>query len=213
LSMQKLIGLCGRSQGTFGRAMRRLWRSAPFQGGSSVCQPVRGRISRPTDTPRRSAPFQSGSSVRQLTDTPKAAAPVRPSVRQRTGLATDGHSERNAQSAAAGARTAGSFLRDAVRLSLRSGAGPLRSLGWPSVRPRPHEFVPLIMAVRLDPVRLLIADDVGVGKTIQGALIARKLLDRGDAQRICVPCPPQQKERRNERTQKCLSRCCVQDRP
>ena len=46
------------------------------------------------------------------------------------------------------------------------------------------------MALRLDPARVLIADDVGVGKTIEAALIARELLDRGDVQRICVLCPP-----------------------
>ena len=40
-------------------------------------------------------------------------------------------------------------------------------------------FVPLIMALRLNPVRLLVADDVGVGKTIETAMIARELLDRG----------------------------------
>ncbi len=63
-------------------------------------------------------------------------------------------------------------------------------LGRLSVRPRPYQFVPLVMALRLDPVRVLIADDVGVGKTIEAALIARELLDRGDVQRICVLCPP-----------------------
>ncbi len=84
----------------------------------------------------------------------------------------------------------GKLLRNAARLSLRSGAGPFRSLGRISVRPRPYQFVPLIMALRLDPVRMLIADDVGVGKTIEAALIARELLDRGEAQRLCVLCPP-----------------------
>ena len=90
----------------------------------------------------------------------------------------------------AGDFISGQLLRDAARLSLRSGAGPFRSLGRLSVRPRPYQFVPLIMALRLDPVRVLIADDVGVGKTIEGALIARELLDRGDARRLCVLCPP-----------------------
>lgn len=90
----------------------------------------------------------------------------------------------------AGDFIAGRLVRNAARLSLRSGAGPFRSLGRLSVRPRPYQFVPLIMALRLDPVRMLIADDVGVGKTIEAALIARELLDRGDAQRLCVICPP-----------------------
>jgi superfamily II DNA or RNA helicase len=46
------------------------------------------------------------------------------------------------------------------------------------------------MALRLDPVRLLIADDVGVGKTIEAGMIARELLDRGTVRRIGVLCPP-----------------------
>ena len=90
----------------------------------------------------------------------------------------------------AGDFTGSLLLRDAVRLSLRSGAGPFRSMGRLSVVPRPYQFVPLIMALRLDPVRLLLADDVGVGKTIEAAMIARELLDRGVVRRICVLCAP-----------------------
>jgi len=37
---------------------------------------------------------------------------------------------------------------------------------------------------------MLIADDVGVGKTIEALVIARELLDRGEIKRICVLCPP-----------------------
>src|SRR5262245_54999280 len=70
-------------------------------------------------------------------------------------------------------------LFNAARLSLRSGAAPFRSLGRISVTPRPYQFVSLIMALRLDPVRLLIADDVGVGKTIEAGMIAREVMDRG----------------------------------
>jgi superfamily II DNA or RNA helicase len=82
------------------------------------------------------------------------------------------------------------LLLDASRLLLREGAAPFRSLGHVSVRPRPYQFVPLLMALKLDTVRLLIADDVGVGKTIEAGLIARELLDRGDIRRIAVLCPP-----------------------
>ncbi len=88
-----------------------------------------------------------------------------------------------------GDATGSLLLFDATRLSLRSGATPFRSLGRLSVVPRPYQFVPLIMALRLDPVRLLIADDVGVGKTIEAAMIARELLDRGIAKRLAVICP------------------------
>jgi SNF2-related domain len=80
-------------------------------------------------------------------------------------------------------------LFNAARLNLRSGAAPFRSLGQISVTPRPYQFVPLIMALRLDPVRLLIADDVGVGKTIEAGMIARELLDRGIARRLGVVTP------------------------
>ena len=59
------------------------------------------------------------------------------------------------------------LLRNAVRLGFRSGAGPFRSLAKIAVDPRPYQVVPLLMALRLDPVRLLIADDVGVGKRLK----------------------------------------------
>ena len=39
--------------------------------------------------------------------------------------------------------------------------------------------------------RLLIADDVGIGKTIEAALIAREMLDRAEVRRMAVVCPPQ----------------------
>ena len=65
------------------------------------------------------------------------------------------------------------LLRDAARLSTRSAAGPFRSFGKIAVDPRPYQLVPLLMAMRLDPVRLLIADDVGIGKTIEACLIAK----------------------------------------
>jgi superfamily II DNA or RNA helicase len=82
------------------------------------------------------------------------------------------------------------LLFNAARLTLRDGAGPFRSLGHISVRPRPYQFVPMLMALRLDPVRMLIADDVGIGKTVEALLIAREMLDRGESTRICVLCPP-----------------------
>ncbi len=82
------------------------------------------------------------------------------------------------------------LLRDAVRLGFRSSAGPFRSFARLGVEPRPYQLVPLLMALKLDPVRLLLADDVGIGKTIEAGLIARELLDRGDIERLAVLCPP-----------------------
>ncbi len=86
--------------------------------------------------------------------------------------------------------TGAHLLWQAARLTLREGATPFRSLGRISIRPRVYQFVPLLMALRLDPVRLFIADDVGVGKTIEALLVARELLDRGEIRRMAVLCPP-----------------------
>jgi len=83
------------------------------------------------------------------------------------------------------------LLRDALRLGFRSSAGPFRSFAHLAIEPRPYQLVPLLMALKLDPIRILIADDVGIGKTVEAALIARELLDRGEVTRLAVLCPPQ----------------------
>lgn len=82
------------------------------------------------------------------------------------------------------------LLRDAMLLSLRRGAGPFRSFGNLAFEPRAYQLVPLLMALRQDPVRLLIGDDVGIGKTIEAGLIARELYDRGEVSAFTVLCPP-----------------------
>jgi superfamily II DNA or RNA helicase len=92
---------------------------------------------------------------------------------------------------AVGDYASGRLLRDAALLRVRAGAGPFRSFARIAVEPRPYQLAPLLMALRLDPVRLLIADDVGVGKTIEAGLIARELLDRREIERMAVLCPPQ----------------------
>lgn len=90
----------------------------------------------------------------------------------------------------AGNHAAALLLRDALRLKLRSGGGPFRSFGNIAVEPRAYQLVPLLMALRLTTVRLLIADDVGIGKTIEAGLIVRELMDRGEITRLAVLCPP-----------------------
>jgi superfamily II DNA or RNA helicase len=82
------------------------------------------------------------------------------------------------------------LLADALRLSLRRGAGPFRSAAHLGVEPRAYQLVPLLMALRLDVKRLLIADDVGIGKTIEAGMILRELMDRGEVDRFAVLCPP-----------------------
>lgn len=82
------------------------------------------------------------------------------------------------------------LLSDALRLSLRRGAGPFRSAARLAFEPRAYQLVPLLMALRLPTVRLMIADDVGIGKTIEAGLILRELIDRGEIDRFAVLCPP-----------------------
>ena len=82
------------------------------------------------------------------------------------------------------------LLYDSARLAFRNGAGPFRALAKLSFRPRAYQIVPLIMALRQDTVRLLIADDVGVGKTIEALLIVRELLERRTIKRFAVVCLP-----------------------
>lgn len=89
-----------------------------------------------------------------------------------------------------GSTESAKLLRDALTLKLQSGAGPFRSFGKIAVEPRAYQLVPLLMALKLPVVRLLIADDVGIGKTIEAGLIARELLDRGEIDRFAVLCPP-----------------------
>jgi superfamily II DNA or RNA helicase len=82
------------------------------------------------------------------------------------------------------------LLRDAVRLGFRASAGPFHSFGRIACEPRPYQLVPLLLALRLDPVRLLVADDVGIGKTVESCIIGKELLDRGEVRRLAVLCPP-----------------------
>ena len=78
-------------------------------------------------------------------------------------------------------------LYNAARLSFRNGAGPFRSLAKLSFRPRSYQMVPLIMTLRQEgPIRLLIADDVGVGKTIEALIIVKELLERREIVRFAI---------------------------
>ncbi|URI16140.1 DEAD/DEAH box helicase [Brevundimonas albigilva] len=82
------------------------------------------------------------------------------------------------------------LLADAMRLTLRRGAGPFRSAAQLAFEPRTYQLVPLLMALRMAVPRLLIADDVGIGKTIEAGLILRELIDRGEVDAFSVLCPP-----------------------
>ena len=87
-------------------------------------------------------------------------------------------------------RVSAGLLRTALRIGFRASAGPFRSLARLAVEPRAYQLVPLLIALRQDTVRLLIADDVGIGKTVEAGLIAAELLEQGDATGLAVLCGP-----------------------
>lgn len=82
------------------------------------------------------------------------------------------------------------MLYDAFRLSFRNAAGPFRCMGKLSFRPRAYQLVPLVMALRQETTRLLIADDVGIGKTVEALIILKEFMERGEVKRFAVICPP-----------------------
>ncbi len=89
-----------------------------------------------------------------------------------------------------GYQSAARILYNACRLSFRDIAGPFQCLGRLSFEPRPYQMVPLILALKQERIRLLISDDVGIGKTLESLLIAKELLDRKEINRFAVICLP-----------------------
>ena len=56
-----------------------------------------------------------------------------------------------------------------------------------------YQLVPLLKALRMPRVSLLIADDVGLGKTDEAGLILTELLLRRRIQRVPAPLPARPK--------------------
>ena len=85
------------------------------------------------------------------------------------------------------------FLR-ATRMTMMHGTAPLASLQRSRVIPTNYQLVPVMMALDMPRVRLLIADDVGLGKTIEAGLITVELLARQQAERVLVLTPANLRE-------------------
>src|SRR3954470_19887197 len=89
------------------------------------------------------------------------------------------------------------FLR-AHQVSLVHGSAPIHGLQRSRAIPTPYQLVPLLMALGEERVRLLIADDVGIGKTIEAGLVLAELLSRGLARRVLVVVPANLREQWQE---------------
>jgi len=87
------------------------------------------------------------------------------------------------------------LLVQAFQYSMIHGTAPLTSLRTSAVIPTEYQLAPVIMALNQGArVRMLIADDVGLGKTIEAGLIATELKSRNLASRILIICPQNLRE-------------------
>ena len=86
------------------------------------------------------------------------------------------------------------LLLRAFRLSMIHGAAPLLSLQRSRVVPVAFQMVPVVMSLDMPRVRMLIADDVGLGKTIEAGLTVTELFARQRASRLLVICPAMLRE-------------------
>jgi SNF2 family DNA or RNA helicase len=80
---------------------------------------------------------------------------------------------------------------DAVRWGASSSADPKHLLApfQSGVEIEAYQLDPLVRAIRMPRVSLLIADDVGLGKTIEAGLVAQELILRYRARRILIVTP------------------------
>jgi hypothetical protein len=80
---------------------------------------------------------------------------------------------------------------DAVRWGAASQAdravlqAPFRS----GIRLHDYQLNPLVRAVQMHRVSLLIADDVGLGKTVETGLIIQEMISRNRARSVLIVCP------------------------
>ncbi len=86
------------------------------------------------------------------------------------------------------------LLLRAYRLSMLHGTAPLLSLQRSRVIPKDYQLVPVVMSLEMPRVRLLLADDVGLGKTIEAGLILTELMARQLARRVLIIVPANLRE-------------------
>ena len=80
-------------------------------------------------------------------------------------------------------------LHSALALTMAHGRGDLLAVEHGRIDVEPYQLVPVLAGLRQPRVRLLVADDVGLGKTIEAGLILLELARRGRASRVLIACP------------------------
>jgi len=90
-------------------------------------------------------------------------------------------------------------LHDAFRFTLSHSRGNLASVDWGRLILEPYQLEPLQRIERLPFPRLLLADDVGLGKTAEAGLILFRLMQKRRAERVLVLCKAQPEPERWQR--------------
>lgn len=85
--------------------------------------------------------------------------------------------------------TAQRLLLRAYQFDLIHGSAPFLSLHRSSVIPYNYQLVPLVLALEKPNARILIGDDVGLGKTIEAGLILSEMMQRGKVKRTVILTP------------------------
>lgn len=82
------------------------------------------------------------------------------------------------------------LVSEAHRIRLAHLFDPVLAVHTSMVDPLPHQITAVYEAMLpRQPLRFLLADDPGAGKTIMAGLLMRELIARGDLQRCLVVCP------------------------
>ena len=82
------------------------------------------------------------------------------------------------------------LVSEANRIKLAHLFDPLLAVHTSEVEPLPHQITAVYEAmIERQPLRFLLADDPGAGKTIMAGLLIKELIARGDLQRCLVVCP------------------------
>jgi len=82
------------------------------------------------------------------------------------------------------------LVAEAHRIRLAHLFDPLLAVHTSQVEPLPHQLTAVYEAMLpRQPLRFLLADDPGAGKTIMSGLLIRELIARGDLQRCLIVCP------------------------
>jgi superfamily II DNA or RNA helicase len=82
------------------------------------------------------------------------------------------------------------LVSEAHRIRLAYLFDPLLAVHTSLVEPLPHQITAVYgEMLNRQPLRFLLADDPGAGKTIMAGLLIRELLIRGDLQRCLIVCP------------------------